>query len=638
MNEITIDASLTDNSLKTVEKLLNNVNSPEDIKKMDLQQMIRLAGEIREFLIENVSKTGGHLASNLGVVELTLALHKVFSTPHDKIVWDVGHQSYIHKIITGRKLDFKTLRSLGGISGFPKTNESVHDSFNTGHSSTSISAALGMAKARDIKKEDYSVIAVIGDGALTGGMAFEALNDAGRSPNNLIVILNDNEMSISRNVGGLSRYLSKIRTQPFYFKAREDLEQMLNRIPAIGKSASKALKKAKGSIKYLIMPGIIFEELGFKYLGPIDGHDIDELNMVLSRAKLIKGPVFVHVCTQKGKGYSFAEEKPHEFHGISPFEIETGEVKVNNGPSYSDIFGKEIARLGEEEPGLVAVTAAMPQGTGLELFSKKYPERIFDVGIAEQHAVTFAAGLAQSGLKPVVAVYSSFLQRAYDQILHDVALQELHVVFAIDRAGIVGEDGETHQGIYDLSYLSHIPNLTIMAPCDYSELAMMLDYAVKKHNGPIAIRYPRGSGKQQLGEAQPLQPGKGVIMRSGSDITIVAIGNMVSNALAVGDILGKMGISAEIINARFAKPVDIKLIAASAVKTGVVATVEDNTVKGGFGSSVINELINNGIKVNAGIFGFPDMPIIQGSKNALYSKYRLDAEALAHDILKLMKR
>lgn len=622
---------------KTMDRLLNEVNSPDDIKEMDLQQLENLSKEIRKFLIDNVAETGGHLASNLGVVELTLALHKVFNTPEDKIVWDVGHQSYVHKILTGRKRYFGTLRQLGGISGFPKTAESVYDTFNTGHSSTSISAALGMAKARDIKKEDHVVIAVIGDGALTGGMAFEALNDAGRSENNLIVILNDNEMSISRNVGGLSSYLSKIRTQPIYFKAREDLDHMLNKIPAIGKSASKVLNKAKGSIKYLIMPGMIFEELGFKYIGPINGHNIEELTKVLSRAKLLKGPVFIHVCTQKGKGYSFAEEKPHEFHGISPFEVETGELKAKKGPSYSDVFGEELVRLGAEEPGLVAVTAAMPLGTGLDTFAKKYPDRLFDVGIAEQHAVTFSAGLAQSGLKPVAAIYSSFLQRAYDQIIHDVALQNLHVVFAIDRAGIVGEDGETHQGIYDLSFLSHIPNMTIMAPCDYTELKLMLNYAVKEHKGPVAIRYPRGIGKDMLVQTQDLKLGKGVIIRPGSDATIVALGNMVEIALETGEILQKHGISAEIINARFAKPLDLELFSASALKTGTVTTLEDNTVCGGFGSSVLEGLNNIGIKADYRILGFPDVPVIQGSKKALYAKYRLDPEALAQDISKLLE-
>ncbi len=621
---------------KEENRLLDNINSPEDIKKLDLLQLERLSREIREFLISKVSVTGGHLASNLGVVELTLALHKVFKTPEDKIIWDVGHQSYVHKILTGRRELFDTLRQAKGISGFPKFKESPHDSFNTGHSSTSISAALGMARARDILKDRYSVIAVIGDGALTGGIAFEALNDAGRSPNNLIVILNDNEMSISKNVGGLSRYLSKIRTEPIYYKAKEDFDIILNKIPAIGKSAAKALNRAKGTIKYMIMPGVIFEELGFKYLGPIDGHNISELSKVLSRAKLLKGPVFIHVCTQKGRGYSFAEEKPHQFHGISPFEIETGEVKVNNGPSYSDVFGRTMLRLAEAEPRLVAITAAMPHGTGLDEFSKKYPERFFDVGIAEQHAITFAAGLAQNGLKPVVAVYSSFLQRSYDQILHDVALQNLNVVIAVDRAGIVGEDGETHQGIYDLSYLTHIPGMTVAAPCDYLEFERLLEYAVFEHKGPIAVRYPRGSGARKLCPFQSISKGKGVKLLAGGDITIAAVGNTVEIALKAAELAQASGIGVEVLNARFVKPLDFNLIEASAARTGNLITIEDNTVRGGFGSSILEGLSSRNIKVKTKLVGFPDVPVLQGSRSSLYKEYGLTPEALVCEIKKML--
>jgi 1-deoxy-D-xylulose-5-phosphate synthase len=435
-----------------VGNLLSRINSPEDLKCLDTGELILLSEEIRRFLIESVSKTGGHLASNLGVVELTLALHKVFESPKDKIVWDVGHQSYVHKIVTGRRDDFVNLRKLNGISGFPKTSESIHDCFDTGHSSTSISSALGMARARDLKNEDYFVIAVIGDGSLTGGMAYEALNDAGRSPNNLIVILNDNEMSISKNVGGISKYLNKIRTEPLYFKMKEDIDIVLKKIPAVGKSAAKFIDIAKGSIKYMLMAGMIFEELGFKYLGPVDGHEIEDLIEVLNRAKRIKGPVMIHIRTQKGKGYSFAEKSPQRFHGIPPFEIETGEAFKSGVPTYTDVFSEKIVEIAQKDKDVVAITAAMPDGTGLSLFSKKFENRFFDVGIAEQHAVTMAAGMARSGLKPVVAVYSTFLQRAYDQVLHDVALQSLNVVFAIDRAGLVGEDGETHQGLYDLSF------------------------------------------------------------------------------------------------------------------------------------------------------------------------------------------
>lgn len=618
--------------------ILNDINSPDDIKKLDVHQLEELAGEIRAFLIDNVSKTGGHLASNLGIVELTLALHSVFNTPADKIVWDVGHQSYVHKIITGRKDKFCTLRQLDGISGFPKVNECEHDAFNTGHSSTSISAALGIAKARDIKKEKYSVIALIGDGALTGGMAFEALNDAGRSPNNLIVILNDNEMSISKNVGGLSKYLGKIRTEPFYFKVKEDLDIMLNKIPAIGRSAVKALGKVKGSVKYMIMPGIFFEELGFKYFGPIDGHDLVELNEVLTRVKTMKGPILLHVCTQKGRGYTFAEESPHLFHGISPFEIETGEVLSAGGPSYSDIFGSELTDLAETDENIVAITAAMPNGTGLDQFSKRFHDRFFDVGIAEQHAVTFAAGLARNGLKPVFAVYSSFLQRSYDQLLHDVALQNLHVVFGVDRAGIVGEDGETHQGLYDLSFLSHIPNFTIMAPCDYDEMRKMIRFAFTEHKGPIAIRYPRGKGKDRLIDSSEVKLGQGVLYKEGSDLTFLSIGTMFETALKVTEGLTKLGVSVELINARFVKPLDVKLIVNSVMKTKKMITLEDNTITGGFGSSVLEMINQRGINVKSKLFGFPDQPIIHGSKNQLFKRYKLDAESLVGEILKLCKK
>lgn len=616
-------------------RLLDKIGSPDDIKKLNIQQLKELSEEIRSFLIENVSKTGGHLASNLGVVELSIAIHKVFNSPIDKIIWDVGHQSYVHKIITGRKHKFDTLRQFEGIAGFPRTHESEHDIFNTGHSSTSISAALGFARARDIKNEKYSVVAVIGDGALTGGMAFEALNDAGRSPNNLIVILNDNEMSITRNVGGLSGYLSRIRTQPIYYKAKEELDEFLNKIPAIGKSAVKALERAKGTIKYIITPGIIFEELGFKYLGPIDGHNISELNRVLSRAKLLKGPILIHVFTKKGKGYRFAEKRPQEYHGVSPFEIETGESITDKRPTFSDVFGKEICQLGEKDKNVVAISAAMTQGTGLEDFSKKFPKRFFDVGIAEQHAVTLAAGMARNGLKPVVAIYSSFLQRAYDQILHDVAMQKLHVVLAIDRAGLVGEDGETHQGLFDIAYLNHIPNMCILAPYDYSEFREMLEYAVLQHNGPIAIRYPRGTGIDSNQFTSHVEMGKGVLLREGKDITIAAIGNMVETAIKVSDRIEKHGYSVEVINARFVKPIDNKLILDSSKKTGNIITIEDGTVKGGFGSSVL-DLINQsnpGCKIK--VYGFPDKPIVHGSRQELIKKYRLDVDSLEKEILEV---
>ncbi|MGI6778068.1 MAG: 1-deoxy-D-xylulose-5-phosphate synthase [Acetivibrionales bacterium] len=614
--------------------LLDTINSLEDFKKLDIKQMEQLSIEIREFLVESVSKTGGHLAANLGIVELTLALHKVFDSPKDKIIWDVGHQSYVHKIITGRKKRFETLRKIDGISGFPKTNESIHDAFNTGHSSTSISAALGMARARDISKESYSVIAVIGDGALTGGMAFEALNDAGRSVNDLIVVLNDNEMSISKNVGGLSRYLSNIRTEPLYFKVKEDIDTILNKIPAIGKSAVKALDMAKGTIKYVIMPGMFFEELGFKYLGPIDGHDLNAVMKVLSRAKRIRGPILIHVRTQKGRGYKYAEKSPQRFHGISPFEVETGELLKQRGLTYSDVFGREISRLAEKDAKIVAITAAMPHATGLDLFANRFRERLFDVGIAEQHAVTMAAGMAKMGLKPVVAIYSSFLQRAYDQILHDVALQNLNVLFAIDRAGIVGEDGETHQGIYDFSFLTHIPNMTIMAPSDYNELSLMLEFALFKHQGPVAIRYPRGKGCAKLMETKPVVWGQGVIARHGTDVTIIAVGDMLELSIKVAQQLEEKGISAEVINPRFVKPLDEKMIVCSAKKTSKVVTIENNTVIGGFGSTVLQLISQKDIDAEVKICGFPDRPIYHGSKEQLFERYRLDCASLVQDIIR----
>ncbi|AOT72974.1 1-deoxy-D-xylulose-5-phosphate synthase [Geosporobacter ferrireducens] len=602
-------------------------------------QLKQLAEEIRKLLIGSVSKTGGHLASNLGAVELTIALHFIFDSPKDKIIWDVGHQSYTHKILTGRKERFGTLRTLNGISGFPKASESEHDIFNTGHSSTSISAALGLAKARDIKNENYSVISVIGDGALTGGMAFEALNDAGRSLNNLIVVLNDNNFSIRQNVGGLSKHLAQIRTEPAYFKSKELLEQAFNRIPGIGEPLAEGLNRIKGAIKYMIMHRTLFEELGFKYFGPIDGHDLNELIDIFSKARFIKGPVLIHVRTQKGKGYGPAEEKPHAFHNVSSFEIRSGETLNDKKDSYSAIFGKEMVKLAGEESKLIAITAAMPDGTGLNEFSKKYPKRFFDVGIAEQHAVTFAAGMAKSGLKPVFAVYSSFLQRAYDQILHDVAAQNLHVTFAIDRAGVVGEDGETHQGIYDLSYLSHIPNMSILSPCDYSELEHMLRYAVIEHNGPIAIRYPRGKGKVILSDVKkPVAWHKGIKICNGTDVTIVTAGNMVETSLQVAATLKSEGISVDLINVRFLKPMDAELIIGSAMRTKKVVTIEDHSIIGGLGSNVLQLLNRYELNIEIKMFGFPDHFIGQGTRSELFRIYKLDADSLIHGILRLLRK
>lgn len=614
---------------------LEDINSPDDIKKLNNEELSALAGEIRDFLIYKVSKTGGHLASNLGVVELTLAIHKIFQTDSDQVVWDVGHQSYVHKIITGRKDEFDTLRKLGGLAGFPKTCESRHDCFNTGHSSTSISAALGIARARDLMKENYSVIAVIGDGAMTGGMAYEALNDAARYTSNFIVILNDNEMSIAQNVGGMSRYLSKLRTDPFYTKTKEDIENFLDRMPKFSKKAKRVISKLKGTVKYIFTPGVFFEQLGYKYYGPVDGHNIEEISKALIAAKKIKGPVLVHINTQKGKGYSFAEESPDRFHGIAPFEVETGETHGSSVPDYSEVFGDAMCTLAASDERIVAISAAMAKGTGLFRFSNEFQGRFFDVGIAEQHAVTSAAGMAVKGLIPVVAIYSSFLQRAYDQIIHDVATQNLHVIFAVDRAGIVGEDGETHQGVFDLSYLSHIPNLTVMAPADYYELRQMLDYAVNGQNGPIAIRYPRGRGKECLGQRIPLEAGKSAIVKKGEKVCILAAGSMVDTALQTAEILMQSDINIQVVSARFIKPLDEALILKVADQFDHIITLEDNSRTGGFGIRVLELLNSKGFNKNINILGLPDEFIPHGSRAELLKMLDLDAEALAEHIKNL---
>ncbi len=617
---------------------LEYIDSPDDIKKLNTDELIQLSDEIREFLLKKVSKTGGHLASNLGVVELTLAMHNVFDTKKDKIVWDVGHQSYVHKIVTGRKDKFDTLRKLNGLSGFPKTCESNHDCFNTGHSSTSISAALGMAKARDMKSEDYSVVAVIGDGAFTGGMAFEALNDGGRLNSNFIVILNDNEMSITPNVGGLSRSFSKMRTGPFYTKTKEDIDNFLDKLPNLGGKTREAIRRIKGTIKYLITPGAIFESFGYKYYGPVDGHNIEELTMALNTAKRSKKPVFIHVFTQKGRGYSFAEERPDRFHGIAPFEVETGETLVKSGsPDFSSVFGAALCKEAEINNRIVAVSAAMVTGTGLTEFSKLYPKRLFDVGIAEQHAVTSSAGLAMNGMLPVVAIYSSFLQRAYDQIIHDVATQKLHVIFAIDRAGIVGEDGETHQGVFDLSFLSHIPNMTIMAPADYNELRDMLHYAIYNTIGPVAIRYPRGRGLESIGQYHPVNSATSVTLSEGSDVCLLAVGSMVQNAVEAAEILKSKGVSAGVINARFVKPIDCNAIIASAQKYKKIITIEDNALMGGFGSNVLSLLNARDIHCRVKTLGLPDDFINHGTRNELIKLVGLDSNSIAEVAMEMCK-
>lgn len=622
--------------MKYFSDMLERVNFPSDIKGLSKDELNVLAQEIREFLVQHVSKTGGHLASNLGVVEITLALNKVFDTPKDKFIWDVGHQSYVHKILTGRKDMFDKLRQLDGISGFPKISESEYDAANTGHSSTSISQALGMAKARDLKHEDSNVVAIIGDGALTGGISYEALNHAGKANTNVIVILNDNEMSISKNVGSMPEYLNKIRTQPIYFKVKEDIDVFLDKIPAIGETARKALKKVKGSIKYMVMPGIIFEELGFKYLGPVNGHDIGSLLTVLEQAKNIKGPVMIHAITKKGAGYKFAEENPDKFHGVGPFDVTTGDLVSKRKDSYSGVFGNALVDIASRNGKVVAISAAMPGGTKTDLFASLLPNRFFDVGIAEQHAVTLAAGMASGGLIPVCAIYSSFLQRAYDQVLHDVALPNLHVVFAVDRAGVVGEDGETHQGIYDMSYFRNVPNMTILAPVDYTELRGMLDFAINDVDGPVAVRYPRGSGQEEIVPYRPIEYGRGVKICDGSDVAIVAVGRMIGVAMLVKQKLQEEGLSVSVVNARFVKPLDEDLICGEACKCGNIFTIEDNVVCGGFGSGVLEMLSNRGIFVKNKIFAWPDKPLEQGACDKLFERYGLTGDAIAYNILKVL--
>ena len=574
---------------------LQHIKNPDSIKKMKVAELKNLAQEIRNEIIEVVSQNGGHLAPNLGVVELTIALHVVFHTPEDKIVWDVGHQAYVHKLLTGRYEQFSTIRTYGGLSGFPKRSESVHDAFGAGHSSTSISAAAGLAKARDLRNEKHNVIAVIGDGAMTGGMAFEALENAGHMNSNLIVILNDNEMSIDPNVGAMAEYLSRVRSNPSYTKSKEDVEELLKKIPAIGDKMFKAADKLKDSFKYLLVPGVLFEEFGFKYYGPVNGHDLSALLTVLDNVKDTGHPVLVHVVTQKGKGYGPAEKNPDLFHGVGAFDVQTGQLKQKaSAPSYTSVFGKTLAALGEQDHRIVGITAAMGKGTGINIFQKQFPERTIDVGIAEEHAVTMAAAMALEGFKPVVAIYSTFLQRAYDQILHDVALQKAPVVFCLDRAGIVGDDGPTHHGIFDIAYLRHIPGLICMAPKDENELRHML-YSALSYQCPVSIRYPRGAGLGvPLDETLEILPvGKAEILQQGSQVTLLALGSMVEVAGQVAELLQQtMGIAATIVNARFIKPLDEELIVSCLEQSQVVVTMEEHVLAGGFGS-VILELANH---------------------------------------------
>ncbi len=613
--------------------------SLQQLRQMSDKELSLLANEIRRVLITTIARTGGHLASNLGVVELTLALHACFDSPEDKIVWDVGHQSYVHKILTGRYQQFSTLRQLGGLSGFPKRRESVHDIFETGHSSTSVSAALGIAEARDLKGRDHHVVAVIGDGAMTGGMAFEALNHAGHAKTPLIVILNDNEMSIAPNVGALSSYLARLRTAPGYSRTKEDVQHLLRRIPTIGHRMIRSIERVKDSLKYLLVPGMLFEELGFTYLGPLDGHQIGLLRRVLNQAKQVRGPVLVHVITKKGKGYAPAEKSPDRFHGTGPFDMSSGAaIKRASPPSYTEVFGKTMVELANERSDIVAITAAMPDGTGLSEFAKLFPPRLFDVGIAEEHAVTFAAGLATQGVRPVFAVYSTFLQRAYDQIVHDVALQNLPVIFAVDRAGLVGEDGETHHGAFDLAYLRHIPNLTVMVPKDEIELAWMLRSALQ-YRSPVAIRYPRGAGLGRV-RSIPLEPipmGGAEVLHEGTDLTIAAVGTMVEVAETACARLHARGISCTLLNARFVKPLDQGAILGAVRRTGKLITLEENVVAGGFGSAVIELCTAHGLSPQAVLMGLPDRFIEHGSREHLLNRVGLTADNVVVKAIELVR-
>ncbi len=619
--------------------LLERINKTNDIKELSFEELDVLAAEIREFIVKKVSENGGHLASNLGVVELTIAMHMAFSLPEDKMIWDVGHQSYTHKILTGRKEGFDQLRKFGGLSGFPKRKESDCDAFDTGHSSTSISAGIGYVAAREILKEDYNVVSVIGDGSFTGGMAFEALNNAAHLKSNFIIILNDNNMSISENVGGMSNYLNGIRTAEFYTGLKKGVTNTLNKIPVVGKRTVANIRKTKNSIKQLFVPGMLFDEMGFTYLGRVDGHDIKALYRTLKEAQKMDHAVLVHVYTQKGKGYAPAEKAPSKFHGIGPFDIETGEVKeVKEKDTYTDVFAKVMYKQGEENEKLVAITAAMKDGTGLIGFQKRYPDRFFDVGIAEGHAVTFAAGLAAAGLKPIFAVYSSFLQRGYDQIVHDVCMQNLPVVFAIDRAGLVGSDGETHQGAFDIAYLNHIPNMTILSPKNKWEFADMIRFAIS-HDGPIALRYPRGTAYDGLKEFRtPVELGKSELIYKGNEIAIFSVGHMMEVAHSVWKKLKEKGYSCSLINSRFVKPMDEIVLDEMAVEHKLYITIEDGVASGGYGEKVAAYVFDKKLPVQVLVNAIPDAYIEQGSIDKLRKEILLDADSIVEKtIAALMK-
>jgi 1-deoxy-D-xylulose-5-phosphate synthase len=652
------DASFSETVAQESYRLLDSINSVEDFKKLPRERLGELAEEIRHCLIQTLSRTGGHLAPNLGVVELTIALHRIFDSPRDKIIWDVGHQAYVHKILTGRGHRFHTIRQQGGLSGFSKRSESEHDPWGAGHGSTSISAALGMAKARDLKGGHEHVIAIVGDGAMTGGVALEGLNNAGHSDTNLIVILNDNSFSISPNVGAIAAYLSRVRMTPSYQRLKQTVDSFLVRLPA-GEGMREALQRFKLGLKQLVIPGMLFEELGFTYIGPLDGHNIDELLHTFEQAKSIKGPVLVHVLTVKGKGYEPAEKDAARFHGTPPYKVESGEPlgeplagqagepAPSSGTTYSEAFGQTLVSLAEQDRRIVAITAAMCDGTGLSEFARRFPDRFFDVGMAEQHAVLLAGSMAAAGMRPVAAIYSTFLQRAYDQIIHDICLQRLPVVFAIDRAGLVGDDGPTHHGAFDISYLRLVPNIIIMAPRDLDQLCAMLRLALSLED-PVAIRYPRGSGAQAVGRAAPIEVGKGELLREGDDVAFLALGSMVEPCLAAAQLLQQRGISASVADARFVKPLDEELVLSLAGSARALLTVEENVLAGGFGSAVLELLARRqsgglarqtwaGAEREAGAhaqapvrcLGLPDRYIEHGSRNALMKEVGLDANSIA---------
>ena len=614
--------------------ILDSIQKENDIQKIDNKDLPQLAQEIRTFLIEKISENGGHLGSNLGVVELTMAMHLSFHLPEDKMIWDVGHQSYTHKLLTGRRDGFDTLRKYGGMSGFPKRKESACDAFDTGHSSTSISAGLGYAMASQLKGDNNYVVSVIGDGSLTGGMAWEALNNASRLKRNFIIVLNDNNMSIAENVGGFSEYLNQVRTRERYQNLKAGVENTLSRLPGRGEQLIRGIRKTKNSIKQFFVPGMLFEEMGLTYLGPYDGHNIDQLMRAFKEAKQVNGAVVLHVCTQKGQGYEPAMRHPARFHGAEPFVIETGLPKKKRiKANYTDIFSTVMRKMGDREPDVVAVTAAMPDGTGLKRFHNMFPERFFDVGIAEQHAVTFAAGLAAAGLKPVVAVYSSFLQRAYDQVIHDVCIQNLHVIFAIDRAGLVGSDGETHQGIFDLSYLSSIPNMTVMAPKNKWELSDMMKFAVR-YDGPIALRYPRGEAYDGLSRFRlPIEYGKWETIYDENEIALLAVGSMVKTAVEVRDRLRQMGYGCTLVNARFVKPLDQEAIRTLQAEHQLLVTMEENVKSGGFGEAVLEYLNEIKSQTRAMVIALPDDYVEHGNVDLLKQECGIDAESIIKKIV-----